>query len=350
MGFAEISREIDDILVKTEGADVRVPEDSALIGIAIDLLPVVIEQLRRGLGVLSEIERSYGPNRIEAPPEDDPFSLKGIGFLISSEFAARDLTDLAFFARSELRSCLDLLISISERENLDLETVASHCEAGTRRLRKALISIESALYEFEELEAPRRAWYDVEVSLQIRKLYWNLRRETLGRSVEDKHLAERLRAVVYRLVAFRELSVYPFLRIDDRIQLRHLLKRILEWLNSRDRNERDGHRLWQDLVGFAGILVQVSQRQELQDHDRNLVSRVYGILFRGSPPASLVPATLLDELDNLLGLDNELDRLIVNRIAQPQAWHEPLVRLQETLQRPEEPVASLSLWSESELG
>lgn len=347
MGFAEISRDIEDLLQQVDGADVRVPEDSALIGIAVDLVPRVVEQLNRGLEILDQIERAYGPDRLEeAPPEDDPFSLKGIGFLISSEFAARDLTDLAFFARSEIKGCLKLLTATAQRPELDLETVASNCEAGTRRLRKALVSVESAIYEFEDREAPQRKWFDVEVSLQIRRLYWNLRRETLGRPIEEKHMAERMRSVVYRLVAFRELSVYPFLRIDDRIQLRHLLKRILEWLNSGDQNEKVGKQLWQDLVGFAGILVQVSQRQELQDHDRELISQAYWTLFRQSPPPEEVPLDLLNELDNLLGLDDALDQLIQARVLNTLAWRVPLIRVQEQLNRPEESVASLRLFNE----
>ena len=346
MRFPTIVAKIEELLKQVDSADVRVPEDSALISIAVDLVPVVIKQLRQGLEILDEIENLYGPNRIdEAPPEDDPFSLKGIGFLISSEFAARDLTDLSFFARTELRGCLDLLVATSQRESVDLETIASNCEAGTRRLRKALVSVESAMYEFEHREPPRRKWFDVEVSLQIRELYWNLRRETLGRPAEEKHMAERLRSVVYRLVAFRELSVYPFLRIDDRIQLRHLLKRILEWLNSRERDEQEGKRLWQDLVSFAGILVQISQRQELQDHDRELVSRALLTLFRGTPPPSAVPQELLDEFDKLLGVDDKLDQLILGRVADPTAWREPLLRVQDQLNRPEDPIASLDLFA-----
>lgn len=347
--FEEITREIEDLLGQVDSADVRVPEDSALIAIAVDLVPVVDTQLRRGLDLLTKIEALYGPERIAAlvPEEDEPDSLKGIGFLISSEFAARDLTDLAFFARSELKGCLELLMATSQRQTMDLETVASNCEAGTRRLRKALVSVESAMYEFEQLEAPQRKWFDVDVSLQIRKLYWNLWRETLGRPAEEmEHMAERLRSVVYRLVAFRELSVYPFLRIDDRIQLRSLLKRILEWLNSAKRDEQDGQRLWQDLVGFAGILVQVSQRQELQDHDRAVVARIYWDLYRQNPAPAEVSSELLDTLDKLLGLDNTLDRLILGRVKDPAVWRDPLVRVQERLNRPEEPIAALNLFDE----
>ncbi len=347
MDFQSIAARIEDLLSQIDSADVRVPEDSALISLATDLVPTVRALLEDGLQVTRDIEAAYGPDQIgDTPPEeDDPFSLKGIGFLISSVFAARDLTDLAFFARTELKECLDVLTATSQRENVDLESVASYCEAGTRRLRKALISVESAMYEFEQLEAPIRKWFDVEVSLQIRKLYWNLRRETAGRPREDKRLAERLRSVVYRLVAFRELSVYPLLRIDDRIQLRTLLKRILEWLNRTGRDDKEGHQLWQDLVGFAEILVQVSQRQELQEHDRTLVARALRQLFRKRPPPETVPEELLDELESLLGLDDELDRLVITRHPDVSTWRRPLLRANEPLNRPEEPIAAVDLWS-----
>lgn len=347
MDFQTIAARIEDLLSQIDSADIRVPEDSALISLAADLVPTVRRLLQDGIQLTRDIEKAYGPDQIgDEPEEDDPFSLKGIGFLISSVFAARDLTDLAFFARTELKECLEVLNATSQRENVDLESVASYCEAGTRRLRKALISVESAMYEFEQLDAPIRKWFDVEVSLQIRKLYWNLRRETLTHPGQDKRMAERLRSVVYRLVAFRELSVYPFLRIDDRIQLRALLKRILEWLNSSERNEDVGHRLWQDLVGFAEILVQVSQRQELQEHDRSLVGRALRRLFRKLPPPETMPEDLLDELESLLGLDDELDRLVITRHPDVISWRRPLLRANESLHRPEEPIASVDLWSE----
>jgi hypothetical protein len=347
MEFHNIATRIHDLLGEVDSADIRVPEDSALISLAADLVPTVHKLLEDGIQLMRDIEEAYGTVGLEEDlEEDDPFSLKGIGFLISSVFASRDLTDLAFFAHTELRECLDVLGVTAKRQNLDLESVASYCEAGTRRLRKALISVESAIYEFEQREAPIRKWFDVEVSLQIRKLYWNLRRETMERPGDDKRLTERLRSVVYRLVAFRELSVYPLLRIDDRIQLRALLKRILEWLNNATRNDEDGLRLWQDLVGFAEILVQISQRQELQEHDRALVAQSLRRLFRQQPPPQSVPDEMLDELESLLGVDEDIDRLILGRHSQVSAWRAPLLRVNETLNRPEEPIASVDLWTE----
>ena len=101
MDFHEIAEKTDNLLSQVVSADVRVPEDSALISLARDLVPTVTRLLEEGLQLMDDIDVAYSPDRLQAPQEDDPFSLKGIGFMISSVFASRDLTDLAFFAHTD---------------------------------------------------------------------------------------------------------------------------------------------------------------------------------------------------------------------------------------------------------
>ena len=327
-GFSELAERLTRLVAEVEGADVRVPEDSALISLAADLVPKITHLLREGIDLLVDVESSYGSARRAG--DEDPDSLSQIGLQISAEFAARDLNDMAFFARSDLKNALEVLISSATHKHNQM-TLASNCESGLRRLRKALISVESAIYEFEGEAPPERHWFDVEVSLQIRKLYWNLRRETVGRG-SGKPTEARLRAVLYRILAFRELSVYPFLRVDDRVHLRRLLKRILDWLNGDEQGETEARRLWQDLASFAEILVQVSHRQELRDHDLRLVARAYRTLFPLGARRRTVPEDLLCEMQALLGLDDELDRLILGGAPRPvEVWREPLKRLQASL-------------------
>ncbi len=330
-GLPQFSERLNKLVAQVEGADVRVPEDSALISLAADLVPKVTHLLRHGIDLLVDIEHFYGPVR-GAAEREDPESLSQIGLQISAEFAARDLNDMAFFARTDLKNALEILIASATHKHNQM-TLASNCEGGLRRLRKALISVESAIYEFEGETAPERHWFDVEVSLQIRKLYWNLRRETAIREqASEKPIEVRLRAVLYRILAFRELSVYPFLRVDDRVNLRRLLKRILDWLNSEERDATVARRLWQDLSSFAEILVQVSHRQELRDHDLRLVARAYRTLFPFGARRRAVPEDLLVDLQTLLGLDDELDRVITGGAAQPvEVWRKPLKRLQASL-------------------
>ena len=334
---------LDQLIAKVEGADVRVPEDSALISLATDLVPEVTHLLREGIDLLVAIEDSYGPAG-DSPEREAPLeSLSQIGRQISTEFAARDLIDMTFFARADLKNSLEVLIAWDTLRH-DQMTLASHCESGLRRLRKALISVESAVFEFDGQQPPTRQWFDVEVSLQIRKLYWNLRRET-GKDRGENSLEKRLRSVLYRILAFRELSVYPFLRVDDRVNMRQLMKRILDWLNSHERDEGRARRLWEDLSSFAEILVQVSHRQELQDHDLRLVAKAYRTLFPFGGECQRVPDELLAALQSLLGLDDELDRLITAGNARPvEAWREPLRRLQTQLSRSGEPSGTPEIW------
>ncbi len=332
-GFPELASRLHLLITQVESADVRVPEDSALISLATDLVPKVTHLLRDGVQLLVDTEAFYQPT--SGPASNDPLdSLSQIGLQISTEFAARDLNDMVFFARSDLRSSLEGLIASATNRH-DQMTLASNCEGGLRRLRKALISVESSIFEFEGKKAPERHWFDVEVSLQIRKLYWNLRRETSNQDgAVDRSLEARLRRVLYRILAFRELSVYPFLRVDDRVNMRQLMKRILDWLNSNERDPAVARRLWQDLSNFAEVLVQVSHRQELQDHDLRLIARTYRTLFPFGTKRKAVPDDLIVELQSVLGLDDELDRLITKRVVSPvSAWRRPLKRLQEQLSR-----------------
>ncbi len=338
----DLTRRFDQLIRQVESVDVRVPEDSALISLATDLVPKVTRQLRDGIALLTDVETLYAPTGSGAAEAE---SLTQIGLQISAEFATRDLCDVAFFARTELRTALEHLVTAATRDPGPM-VLASSCEAGLRRVRKALVSVESAVFEFEGMPPPERQWFDVEVSLQIRKLYWNLRRETGGGTdAGDDSLEPRLRAVLYRIVAFRELSVYPFLRVDDRVHLRRLLKRILEWLNGETRDPLVARRLWQDLSGFAEILVQVSHRQELRDHDLALITRTQRTLFpRGSVVAE-APERLLDELQSVLGLDTELDRLILRRDPQDvEVWRQPLRRLHAALTHTSDLHAPPELW------
>ena len=331
-GFEQLTGRFAHLIQRVESVDVRVPEDSALIGLAADLVPTVTRLIREGIELLEAVEKVYDPDGLEITKPDDADTLNHIGMLISSEFAARDLVDVTFFACSELRASHDKLLAAATRGGQ--LTLASNCEAGLASLRKAMVSVESAMFEFEERKPPARQWFDVEISLQIRKLYWNLRREISG-DVEDDKLERGLRNVLYRIVAFRELSVYPFLRVDDRVQLRHLLKRILDWLNGKERDPRQARRIWQDLSGFTEILVQVSHRQELQDHDRQLVGQAYRLCRRGAPT---LPPSLLQKMDDLLGLDSDVDQLLLASERKTAAWEAPLRRLFEYLDRaPEMP-------------
>lgn len=342
--FAQIQRLID----RAGDAEFRLPEDSALIGVANDLTPKVSRLLRDSLTLLEYVEEAaqatVGQDEGSEPGRplgSDDESLLDIASLIATDVAGREIADLAFFASCELRGALGELERAVTRNHV-LAT-ARQCEAGVRSALRALVSVEAALFRWEDLEPPERTWADVEVSLEIRRLYRDLRRDILARERARPGAHEDLlRTVLYRLLAFRELRVYPFLRVDDRVHLRSLLQRMLEWLNSAERDAEIAQRLWQDLREFAQILAQVSFRQELREHDRRQLARAYRALFGdGRMPRAHVPSGVHTDLRRLLGLDDELDALLeADPVPPSAAWRSAILRLLGDLHGLEEAGAS----------
>jgi hypothetical protein len=262
---------------------------------------------------------------------EEPETLGEIGRLIAAEIAAQEVGDLAFFARQELRSCLDALTrAAAERKQL---IVASHCESSIRRLSRALHSVESAVHEFEGMEPPERPHKDLEISLRIRRLYANLRRAIAGHGEERRTpIRLRMRTVLFHMVALRELNIYPFLRFDDRVQLRELLRRMLSWLNNEARSDVEGRLIWDDLNAFSALIAEVRHREELKEHDRQLVGSVWCSLFEHRSPPPEVPPAIRSELEELLGLDEEVDRLILGGgWRSTEQWRAPLERLRASL-------------------
>lgn len=321
--------QFDDLIRRLDAVDVRIPEDSALIGMANDLVPMVTNVLRQAMALMVSVEKAFKQARStgvrkDGPPEDE--SLRAIAALIATETAERELVDLSYFAQIELQQAIDALQrALAYRDPV---LVASACESSLRRARHSLVSLESTIHEYEEIEPPARHFVDLEMSLQIRRLYRNLREDILARRRGDASVPETLlRRVLYRLIAFRELRIYPFLRVDDRVNLRELLRRIVEWLNTDVRDPSEAGRLWESLLDFAQVLAQVSYRQELREHDLRLVARARELLFPGGVASPRVPEALAAELHALLGLDDALDRLVLEPDAAPvEAWREPLER------------------------
>ena len=275
---------------------------------------------------------------------DDVESLDDIGRLISSEIAGQEITDLLFLARTELKGTLQDLIASVDQE--DFLRVASSCDSGLRTLKRTLIAAESAIYEFEGLEPPMRQWSDLEISLQTRRLYADLRRHVLaGPKPNDGTLADRLAGAHDRLDRLRDQELYPLLRFDDRVTMRELRRRIGGWVIREPHDLVDGHRLWQDLTGFAALLHAVNHRQELRQHDRAMLRRAFHQLFGRGPHPADIPEDLHFQLDALHGLDDELDDLLLRRDRTDLGrWRQVLSRLLHRLSSTAGALTSGAAW------
>lgn len=341
MGREEHLRRLEDLIADIQGVAFIVPDDTGHFSIDDDMVQQVRRLIAATVNLLRDLTDFYdaesaahGENDAVDEPGEDGF-LKEIGARISSELAAREVSGLAFVARGQLMEMQEALESALQHRQV--WAVASHADGGLRQAGKALIALESAICEYEGLPARDRRWVDLKDSLETRRLYGQFRRAILrGGEEGDGELATRLRNAATRIAILRNLELYPFLRIDDRLTIRRLQKRIAAWLAGEgDAGREAGQRLWQDLVSFARLLTKVNDREELREHDRQVAAAVHRMLFTPERPVKRLTEGQLKELERLVGRDDELDELILHAEEHPvEALREPLERLCEELERP----------------
>lgn len=331
MGTEGLLEELDHLLDRVSVIEYTSAEETGGLNAFIEERPRALELLSEGDDLLHRVEDRFQKNDVGKSQEKIPDdSLVDIGEMISTEMAAQGLADLAFIARGDLRACQQ---DLRATEGKDSWRIASVLDRTLRRLRRGLISVESAICEFEGREAPVRAWGDLETSLAIRRLYGELRREVqVLESADGPAIDERLERIAGRFEELASHRIYPLLRIEDRQQIRRLHGRMRRWLKRRETEPPEsGHRLWQDVVGFVALLGAVNQREELRQHDRLLVNRAYKNLF-GRRGVAFLSDALLRELRTLEGLDDELDELLLRPDDHPLAsWQAPLGRLRTHL-------------------
>ena len=341
MDREELRQRVEELIEQTQGVAFIVPEDTGYFSIDDDMVRQVRRLIAQTVELMRDLTRFYDAESIAHGEKDDGGAgdgeiLKQIGAQISSELAAREVSSLAFVARGQLMEMQEALLAALE--NRQVWGVASHADAGLRHAGKALIAAETAICEYEGLPAPDRRWVDLGDSLETRRLYAQFRRAILraGEAKSGDELSAQLRGAATRIRVLRNLEIYPFLRIDDRLTIKRLQKRIVGWLNGEgDASEENGQRLWEDLVSFARLLIKVNDREELREHDRQVVQTLHRMLFNSKRPAKRLSDTHLKELERLVGRDDDLDRLILqiadHRIEDLRA---PIEKLLGQLQRP----------------
>ncbi len=347
----ELLKRLEALVEKTQGVAFIVPEDTGYFSIDDDMVQQVRRLLARTIDLLRDLTDFYdAESAADEVQADEGDFLKEIGAQISSELAAREVSGLAFVARGQLIEMQEALAGALEHKKV--WAVASHADSSLRHVGKALIAVESAIHEYEGLEAPDRLWNDLKDSLATRRLYGQFRRAILrgGEPRTHAEITACLNSAATRIAILRDLEFYPFLRIDDRLTIRHLQKRIAAWLGGDgDGSDETGQRLWQDLVSFAGLLNKVNDREELREYDRQVVTAMCRMLLDPKRPVTRLTESQLKELERLEGRDDEFDRII--RLAgqySVQDLRAPLERLRTELQRPfEGPLIAFPVTSES---
>ncbi len=339
----ELLVRLDYLVGQTKGMDFIISDDTGNFSIDDELVKRIRTLVRQAAELMLAIMNCYDAEADvtseEIPALDDEDFLKEIGAQISSQLAVEEVSGLAFVSRGQL---LDIVAAIdSGVEAGQIWEVASHLDSGLRRTGRALVAIESAMRECEGLPVEYRQWHNLDDSLEVRRIYGEFRRSVLRGSGEDpdrvppaKELATKLWHASERIAVLRGREIYPYLRIDDRLQIRRLQKRILEWLDQGGADLERGARMWSDLVSFARLLGQVNHREELREHDRLAVDALYRRFFE----ADAVPALTSENLSllkPLLGREDDLDKIILNPADHAgKDLQEPLERLHKELGRP----------------
>jgi hypothetical protein len=119
-------------------------------------------------------------------------------------------------------------------------------------------------------------------------------------------------------------EVYPNLRVSDRLHLRELQRRILDWLRGPS-DPAVGLRVWQDLEAFLQLLSLINRRQELIDHDHQIVIAASASVCTCTEPS--LPESTMQLLARLEGLDDDIDVLLASpERSEPARWRTTLER------------------------
>jgi hypothetical protein len=245
------------------------------------------------------------------------------------------IADECFVARLGLAESLRMLETVNEKtDGWDVLARANHT-IGT--LVKSAVNLEVGLCQSFEMVPRLSRLGDVERAVGLRNAY----RRTLsavsrpGEPADDE-VETRLRQSRRAIDALLEQAIPTGMRIADRREAVLLRRRIDGWLAGQPPAEpQDGRRIWQDLVGFAELLLRINERQELIVHDLDVARRV---LERLAAEAANDEGqiSLPDELTRLYGRDAELDALIEGRkTATVAGLRERLESLLESLKPPD---------------
>jgi hypothetical protein len=314
---AELLTRVEGLIDRARALRFHVPQDTGFL--AVD--PVVVQAV---LGVLGETAETLRAMTLY-------FDEGGTLPTSPGGLSSQDVGDLAFVGRTEVVELRDGLALARERQNS--WKIAAEGDRAVARATRTLVTVEASLRELMGLPARERKWFDLDDALEIRRQYaalW-LAAVAIG-SPGGAQLVAQLKRFSDLIAILRREKVYPLLRIDDRLELRNLQKRIFAFLeDASPEAEQNGRRLWQDLFGFLQLLMHVQRREELREHDRLLIGRSYREVLDAGAASTLLPTALHEGLKDLAALDPELDQLLIASPARPIAYKPALERLRAKL-------------------
>lgn len=308
-----------------EGIDIRKFESHTPGDLATELAPIVVRVLRDAQRVVGDVARL---GEVDEKPKPDAMFAEYLPFeraidvavVQESGWSLATVGDLGFLASLELRQRLERL----ERLVAGSQpwAIVGECDGALRRIRKALTAIDHGLEQAGAGKARLDFSSELEISLDVRRAYGRLRARVRGIGTpQPETFYVQVRAIGTALATVVGWRGYSNLRVRDRLQLRELQRRLLDWFRS-ERDIAAGQRVWEDIDAFVTMLADVNQRQELREHDARLTHEA--LVGPWSPD-------LLERLKRLEGLDDESDALIHAATSDAGTWRPVLERLARRL-------------------
>lgn len=310
-------------------------ENEAAAKLRVELVPEVRDL---ALEMLRVIEPLIDPDRGEESAEarhggSASAFARRVDALIRDSDAVDHIGDLAFMARVELRSKLCRLGDVAELDSWEL---IGRCGSCLRKVIKAATALDLVLGDCTGIHHLSFET-ELETSLQVRRVYGKFRRHLLDFEPSEEagsRVEQQLNNAATAIARLIGRDVYLDLRVTDRVELRNLQGRLIDWTTRSRHDARAGQRLLEDIRAFVELLAQVNHRQELREHDQRIVPGVLDELAQ-HPGTESVPAELRGTLERLYGLEDELDRRLQGRIAVPiDAVRTVLERLEAALPLP----------------
>ncbi len=307
---------IQELVIRVHTVDTRPFEKAEIAELSAELIPTCRRLLVETTDLCEEIFGRYrdqvGKNTGLRVQGQADFG-QSIDFLMENRTAAQRIIDIARAARHELsQRHRSLATTATETERWE---VLALCDGVCRWVLKSVSAMEVAICEHEGLESGGcRYITETERALRVRRAYAEYRQALQPDTPPaEETVYERIRGAGVAMAALSAHSSYTEMRTRDRFMLRKLQSRILRWLRHYNGTERttrtwSGLRLWQDAVGLATLMLQISNRPELCTYDLGVLLVAHTVLFDRA--CDEVEPELFEKLETLYGLDLAIDRCI----------------------------------------
>jgi hypothetical protein len=241
------------IVQEARRVDIRRAEDDASGQARMELVVALRASLDQAANLLGDVERAYSngaPNEGEATTPE------------------QQLADLAAMAATSIESKRRLLRPIEPgTEHWD---AIDRCDRALRAIERSLTAVEQALAEYAGIPPRIVVEDELQKGILLRRLYAKFH-DAIHESVTatDKVLAQRIRSAGTALAMLTGRAEYPLMRVSDRILVRKLQRRVIEWSSAGGADAGAGAHLLSELLSVSELLMEINRRAELVEYDHN---------------------------------------------------------------------------------